>query len=72
MAYRVNAHFRDNPSRGLLMDVVEAPPPHYGENILVHRHGQDIAVKVTAVWTPFSRHSGQRLDTNVMVEAVEI
>lgn len=72
MAYRVNAQFKDGPTDGSLTDVVAAPTPRCGDTISVSRHGHDVPVRVTAVWTPSSRVPGGGKDTLVMVEAREI
>jgi hypothetical protein len=72
MAYRVNAHFTDGFLNGWLSDIIAAPVPRCGETISVNRYGRDIAMCVTAVWTPSARlHKGS--DPNVvMVEATEM
>ena len=69
MAYRVNATFKDGLKDGFLSDVIADPAPHYGDTIFVSRHGRDVSVRVTAVWTPAAKPRGGAL---VMVEAQEI
>ncbi len=71
MAYRVNAHFTDGFLNGWLSDIVAAPVPHCGQTISVNRYGRDIAMCVTAVWTPSARASRGEPDI-VMVEATEL
>ena len=70
MAYRVKTHFKDGSTNGPLSDVVAASSPRYGDTIFVSRHGQDVPVRVTAVWTPSPTSQGQK--GLVMVEAREI
>jgi hypothetical protein len=72
MAYRVNTKFKDGIRENFLSDVIAEPSPHYGDTIFVSRHGQDVPVLVTAVWTPSSRPQGSVLGALVMVEAREI
>ncbi len=69
MAYRVNAHFADGFLNGWLSDVIAAPVPHCGQTISVNRYGREVAMCVTAVWTPSAQKaSGPEV---VMVEATE-
>ena len=72
MAYRVNAHFTDGLSNGWLSDVVAAPVPHCGETIHVNRYGREIAMCVTAVWTPSAKTHKGADPAIVMVEAREM
>lgn len=72
MAYRVNAQFKDGPTSGLLSDVIAASPPHCGETISVSRGERDVAMKVTAVWTPSAKAAGKQADGLIMVEAREV
>jgi hypothetical protein len=72
MAYRVNALFKDGLADGFLVDVIAAPTPRYGDTILVSRRGQDVPVRVTAVWRPVEKTAGRETGTLVMVEAQEI
>jgi hypothetical protein len=71
MAYRVNARFTDGFLNGWLSDVVAAPVPRCGETISVNRYGRDVAMCVTAVWTPSAKVSKAGPDV-VMVEATEM
>jgi hypothetical protein len=70
MAYRVNARFTDGFVEGWLSDVIAAPVPRCGETISVNRYGRDIAMCVTAVWTPSAKVSKGGPEI-IMVEAVE-
>ena len=72
MAYRVNARFVDGFSDGWLSDVVAALPPRRGETISVSRYGRDVALCVTAVWTPSDKLRRKDASTVVMVEAFEV
>ena len=72
MAYRVNTRFKDGSNSGFLADVVAAPPPRCGDTIAVSRHGQEVPVRVTAVWKPSQRPPSRNVDGLVMVEAREI
>jgi hypothetical protein len=69
MAYRVNARFRDGYQDGWLSDVVAAEVPRCGEVISVNRFGRDVALFVTAIWTPSSKKGDS---PTVMVEAREV
>ncbi len=72
MAYRVNAHFADGFINGWLSDIVAAAPPCCGETISVSRYGRDVALCVTAVWTPADRLQHKNAPAVVMVEAREV
>jgi hypothetical protein len=72
MAYRINAKFTDGFSNGWLSDIVAAQAPRCGETISVSRFGRDVALFVTAVWTPSAKLASKDLTTVVMVEASEI
>ena len=72
MAYRVNTQFKDGSTSGPLTDVIAANPPRCGDTISVTRGGENVPVKVTAVWTPSSRLPNRAADGLVMVEAREI
>ena len=72
MAYRVNAQFTDGFLNGWLSDVVAVPAPKCGETISVNRHGRDIPLCVTAVWTPSVKLQKPGLEVVVMVEAREV
>lgn len=72
MAYRINARFTDGFSHGWLSDVVAAPAPRCGEIIAVSRYGREVALYVTAVWTPSVRLQGKDNAAVVMVEAREV
>lgn len=72
MAYRINAQFTDGFLNGWLSDIVTAPAPRCGETIPVSRHGRDVALCVTAVWTPSAKLQGKDAAVVVMVEAREV
>jgi hypothetical protein len=72
MAYRVTTQFKDGSTNGFLLDVVAAPAPRYGDTIFVSRHGQDVPVRVIAVWTPSADPHSRDAGALVMVEAREI
>jgi hypothetical protein len=72
MAYRVNTQFKDGSTNGFLLDVVAAPAPQYGDTIFVSRHGQDVPVRVIAVWTPSADSHVRDAGALIMVEAREI
>ncbi len=71
MAYRVNARFMDGFLTGWLGDIIAAPVPRCGETISVNRYGREVAMCVTAVWTPSdkARKGGPPV---VIVEAREV
>ena len=71
MAYRVNARFKDGYQDGWLSDVVAAEVPRCGEMISVNRFGRDVALFVTAIWTPSAKLKESDSPT-VMVEAREV
>jgi len=71
LAYRINARFKDDWSDGLLTDVISAQTPKCGETILVSRHGREVPVRVTAVWTPSSKLPSKNANGLIMVEASE-
>jgi hypothetical protein len=72
MAYRINAQFTDGFLNGWLSDIVAAPAPRCGETISVSRFGRDVAMCVTAVWTPSKKFRGKDTAVVVMVEACEV
>jgi hypothetical protein len=72
MAYRINAQFKDGRTPAGLADVVAAPAPHLGDTISVSWHGEDVPLRVTAVWTPALKSPHQGGDVLIMVEAREI
>ena len=72
MAYRVNAKFRDGTTSGPFADVIAAEPPHHGDTIRINRRGRDVAMIVTAVWTPAVKPAGPAADALIMVEAREV
>jgi hypothetical protein len=71
MAYRVNARFKDGYQDGWLSDVVAAEVPRCGEMISVNRFGRDVALFVTAIWTPSDKLKESDSPT-IMVEAREV
>jgi hypothetical protein len=71
MAYRVNARFKDGYQDGWLSDVVAAEVPRCGETISVNRFGRDVALFVTAIWTPSAKLNESDSPT-IMVEAREV
>jgi hypothetical protein len=72
MAYRINARFTDGFLSGWLSDIVAAPAPRCGETISVSRYGRDVAMCVTAIWTPSAELRGKETTVVVMVEAREV
>ena len=73
MAYRVNAQFKDGSTSGAPADVIAAVPPRCGETIRVSRGDRDVAMKVTAVWTPSAKLPGKHVAEGlIMVEAREV
>jgi hypothetical protein len=72
MAYRVNAQFKDGSTNGSPADVIAAAPPRCGETISVSRGDRDVAMKVTAVWTPSAKMPGKHAEGLIMVEAREV
>jgi len=72
MAYRINAKFKDGTTSGPVADIVAAEPPHYGDNICISLRGHDVAMLVTAIWTPAVNFANPAGSTLIMVEAREI
>ena len=76
MAYRVNARFKDGYQDGWLSDVVAAEVPRCGEMISVNRFGRDVALFVTAIWTPSAKLPSAKVKESdsptIMVEAREV
>ena len=73
MAYRVNAKFKDGTTMsGPLADIVAAEPPHHGDTIRISRRGCDVAMYVTAIWTPMVNSVSPAAGALIMVEAREI
>lgn len=73
MAYRINAKFKDGTTTsGPLADIVAAEPPHYGDTICISRRGHDVAMLVTAIWTPAVGSARPLAGALIMVEAREI
>ena len=72
MAYRINAKFKDGTNSGPLADIVAAEPPHYGDTIRISRQGHDVAMLVTAIWTPTGNRAKPASNALIMVEAREV
>ena len=72
MAYRINAKFKDGTTSGPCTDIVAAEPPHYGDTIRINRQGCDVALVVTAIWTPAMNSARPAASALIVVEAREI
>ena len=73
MAYRINAKFKDGTTTsGPLADIVAAEPPHFGDTICISLRGQNVAMLVTAVWTPAANSASPPASALIMVEAREV
>jgi len=72
MAYRINAKFKDGTTSEPFSDIVAAEPPHYGDKICISRQGRDVAMVVTAIWTPAVNPARPAANTLIVVEEREI
>jgi len=72
MAYRINAKFKNGTAGGPLTDIVAAEPPRYGDTIYMSRQGHDVAMLVTAIWTPMVNCARPVAGGLIVIEAREI
>jgi hypothetical protein len=50
MEYRINGHFADKWASSQQEDVMAGPVPKWGDTVSLTSGGQNVAMRVTAVW----------------------